>query len=199
MKYFKIISVVLTFGALAFGQVENSSHDLSSGGDVALSSNDEDRICVFCHTPHNGGANVLWNRTNPAASGDFAGLGNASLRCLSCHDGATAVNNLTANTNPSFALAMGDGSIIDDDGSGNPVLVGAGNLGTDLSNDHPVGIDYPLDADPKFNVGSTLSFAKLSNGKVECNSCHDPHDGNIGRFMIASNSGSALCLDCHDK
>ncbi len=199
MKMLKLIITLLAISAISFGQVVGTSHDLSSGGPAAQASDDQDRVCVFCHTPHNGSANELWNRTNPAATGDFAGLANASLRCLSCHDGATAVNNLTDGTGADFTTAMGTNTVIGNDGTGNPVLVGDGNIGTDLSNDHPVGIDYPADGDPGFHNNETVNLAQLPGNKVECSSCHDPHDVTFGAFMIASNSGSALCLDCHDK
>lgn len=199
MKILKTTLMVIVLGTIAFGQVVSSSHDLSTGGPTAQASDDQDRVCVFCHTPHNGGANELWNRTNPAATGDFAGLANSSLRCLSCHDGATAVNNLTDGTAADFTTAMAANTVIGNDGSGNPILVGDGDLGTDLSNDHPVGVDYPADGTAGFHNESTVNLANLPGGKVECSSCHDPHDTTFGAFMIASNSSSALCLDCHDK
>jgi len=73
--------------------------------------NDYGAVCVYCHTPH--GANnssgmgmPLWNRTvNPSltyvpyGTPTTLGLtvtnpGPASLTCLSCHDGATAIDSI---------------------------------------------------------------------------------------------------------
>ena len=197
MKSIKMVIAVLVISAYVVGQVAHSKHDLSVTGPTVQAS-DQSRICVFCHSPHNGSQNQLWNRTNPAATGDFAGLANASLRCLSCHDGATAVNNLTDGTQADFTAVYGSGVI--DDVGGIPVLVGDGNLGTDLSNDHPVGVDYLYGAgDADFNDVNNLNFAKVIGNKVECASCHNPHDISYGAFLIASNDGSALCLDCHNK
>ena len=200
MKFFKIILAVLTICAIGFAQISvvNSAHNLSTSGPAAQASNDQDRICVFCHTPHNGGTDVLWNRNNPVA-GNFtartgATLQEGSLKCLSCHDGATAVNNLVDGTVADFTDAIADGSVI---GAGS-VLVGGGNLGTDLHNDHPVGIDYPADGTAYFHNASALNDAELKGGQVACASCHNPHDMQYGAFLIAGNSGSALCLDCHD-
>lgn len=34
---------------------------------------------------------------------------------------------------------------------------------------------------------------------VECGSCHDPHRSDTNTFLRLSNTGSALCLACHDK
>jgi predicted CXXCH cytochrome family protein len=36
-------------------------------------------------------------------------------------------------------------------------------------------------------------------GKMQCTSCHDPHDNQFGKFMVMNNAASALCLMCHDK
>lgn len=204
MKLIKIIVGVLVVSAFVIGQtsVVNSSHNLSTSGDADQASDTQTRVCVFCHTPHNGSVDVLWNRTNPLAS-DFtvrsgAVLQEGSLKCLSCHDGATAVNNLT-NGSADFTTAMATGTVIKDDGSGNPVLVGEGDLGLDLTSDHPVGVDYPANGTAGFHNASTLTLAQLIGAKVACASCHNPHDTQYGDFLIASNSGSALCLDCHNK
>lgn len=102
------------------------------------------------------------------------------------------------------------------------------NIGTDLRNDHPVGITFPS-GNPDFNpTTGTLAGAKYfdANGnsrmdkgevrlydtgdgyEVECATCHDPHgvpSGGPGSPMIptfmrvANNSGSTLCLTCHVK
>ena len=206
MKFIKIILAVLTISAVTFSQVADvtSSHNLSMSGPAAQASDDQDRVCVFCHTPHNGGTNVLWNRTNPVA-GDFTNnskggtLTESSLKCLSCHDGATAVNSLVDGTTADFTTAIGTGTVI---GTG-AVLVGGGDFGTDLTNDHPIGMDYPADGTAGFNNDETFDgtpgHAQLVGTKVACASCHDPHDLQYGAFLIGSNSGSALCLDCHDK
>ncbi|MCR4298336.1 MAG: cytochrome c3 family protein [Gallionella sp.] len=99
-------------------------------------------------------------------------------------------------------------------------------IGTDLTNDHPVGVTFPATTGsgtdwntPAGVVGSSLYFDVNSNtrmdkaeirtyeGKVECASCHDPHgvpdpaNGNQFKptFLRVANTGSALCLTCHNK
>ncbi|MBI3593131.1 MAG: hypothetical protein HY099_06610 [Nitrospirae bacterium] len=39
----------------------------------------------------------------------------------------------------------------------------------------------------------------MFSGRVECPSCHDPHDPSRNTFLRKSNAGSALCLTCHIK
>lgn len=102
-------------------------------------------------------------------------------------------------------------------------------IGTDLSNDHPVGIQYPTaGAGVDFNaltgtVAGISFFDGNGNGRpdtdevrvydtgegpeVECASCHDPHGvptGGAGSthartFLRVENTASALCLTCHEK
>ena len=101
-------------------------------------------------------------------------------------------------------------------------------IGTDLSDDHPVGVQLPDTATFDFNAPSaTTAGMKIydtnSNGRadsnevrfyntgegyeVECASCHDPHGVPVGgsggplipSFLRVNNSGSALCLTCHVK
>lgn len=101
-------------------------------------------------------------------------------------------------------------------------------IGTDLRNDHPVGISFPVGgADfkvPSGNKNGTRYFDVANAGhmdaneirvydtgqgpEVECASCHDPHgvpsagpgSTNIASFLrVNNNTGSRVCLTCHDK
>jgi len=36
-------------------------------------------------------------------------------------------------------------------------------------------------------------------GNIHCTTCHDPHDNTEGKFLVMSNTGSALCITCHDN
>ena len=33
--------------------------------------------------------------------------------------------------------------------------------------------------------------------KLQCATCHNPHDDQFGKFLVMDNTGSALCLACH--
>jgi len=131
-----------------------------------------DEVCVFCHTPHAAATNgpPLWNKTLPSGpytvysvsnsstidgrlADDGAGgssVGSVSIACLSCHDGTAAMNSVinapgSGLTNAAYTAgtwtARATGGTPVDTGTG---ILGAGvaNLGTDLSNDHPIGIQY---------------------------------------------------------
>ncbi len=102
-------------------------------------------------------------------------------------------------------------------------------IGTDLRNDHPVGVRFPatgpgVDFNPTTAQRTGLRWYD-SNGngfpdtrevrlydsgdgpEVECASCHDPHgvpSGGAGAafnpsFLRVANTASALCLTCHAK
>ena len=97
-------------------------------------------------------------------------------------------------------------------------------IGTDLRNDHPVGVRYPttfgagVDFNPTTGTKGNLAFFdKNGNGRadpkdvrlynsgegfeVECASCHDVHNtaAQAADLLVIDNVGSALCLTCHDK
>lgn len=188
--------------------------------------NDYDEICVYCHTPHgaDSAGGPLWNRdlgsnvyevynsatmdTSPAATPSTL-----SLLCLSCHDGtstADAVHNEPNSgvTTSSLHMRMMEGGDCGTCHRGD-IATGAHDstasyLGTDLSDDHPVSMPFPDSLDdsgfhtpPDANNGWTN--VRLFEGLVECSSCHDVHDNRNAPFLVTSNSGSALCLVCHDK
>ena len=133
---------------------------------------DTAEICVFCHTPHGGSTDApvpLWNKRlgaagtpagggsyttydtlqTPSLDGTVAQVGSISMACLSCHDGTQAMDNVINAPGSGGMLADGGGN----DGraytwSGSTVNAagrlngGAALIGTDLTNDHPIGIQY---------------------------------------------------------
>lgn len=192
------ILLSLSFAATSFAAIAGTAHDLSAMPGT-------DQICVFCHTPHNADATVepLWNATlststfTPYASSTFDGAATMdtdpvigpSRLCMSCHDGSVAIDsaiNGTTFINPGGAL-----------------------LGTDLSNDHPIGFDYDaaqtLDAELQpssaaLGTGTIADHLFGTNNIMTCATCHDVHGvTGVGSFLLESNAGSALCLKCHIK
>jgi hypothetical protein len=146
---------------------------------------DTAEICIFCHTPHGGdtGAPVpLWNKrlttatfsvydqlgtsTLDAAVGD---VGSVSLACLTCHDGTQAIDNIiNAPGSGGFNSTGGgnnglgwDWSKTDGTLDANGAFTGglaAGNIwqiGTDLTNDHPVSMQYGGGGYSRNNSGPT--------------------------------------------
>ncbi len=185
---------------LNYGQITGSVHDFSGEG----WSNGQ--ICLPCHAPHNNepGMTPLWNHELSAAAYTTysntismdATVGQpdgSSKLCLSCHDGTIAVDNYGGHT------------------STETPLVGNDNLGDNLSNDHPISFIYDASLATNdgelFNptvansgLGGTIHADMLENSKMQCSSCHDVHNGSgISKLLLKGNSGSALCLTCHDK
>lgn len=182
--------------------IVSSKHNLSASGPGPVRAASEDRICVFCHTPHGGrGDAPLWNRNDSTAAyipydsptlqaspGQPTG---ASKLCLSCHDGTIAMGDLISEPQ---AIAM----------SGSQTMPpGGGLIGTDLRDDHPISFSYfdsiggtggsryasPGSWDPRVQLDS--------GGQLQCTTCHDAHDDQWGRFLVMDNQASALCQQCH--
>ncbi|MEO5371478.1 MAG: hypothetical protein H7833_15530, partial [Magnetococcus sp. DMHC-1] len=155
-----LASLIGVAGLMAIGVatagIKGSKHDLGSGGASQFAATaGTGEVCVFCHTPH--GANTsasapLWNKSLPDAGtytrysslgtstldGAEAPIGSVSLACLSCHDGSQAMDVMinapgSGGYNASGASAFSLAAM-----SGTPIP----NLGKDLSNDHPVSIQY---------------------------------------------------------
>ena len=147
----------------AWAGIFNTKHNLGATGINAASNFSGTReICVFCHTPHggNGAAAVpLWNRhLDPSGfrtydqmgtttlDGHVEPVGSVSIACLSCHDGSQAMDAVlnepgSGRVNPNFSNGTWSGQATAVDGRIGPTTV-VTNLGKDLTNDHPVGIQY---------------------------------------------------------
>jgi hypothetical protein len=86
----------------------------------------------------------------PSLDGTIAPVGSISMACLSCHDGTQAMDNIiNAPGSGGFDATGGgnDGRIYTWTGSTvsattGRLTSGIALLGTDLSNDHPIGIQY---------------------------------------------------------
>ena len=106
---------------------------------------------------------------------------------MSCHDGATAVDAFG-----SFTTGSTIGNV-------------NANFGTDLRDDHPVGVDYSaaneMNATSTAYGGQTIADYLFGSNLVECASCHDVHNGITanGYMLVESPDASALCLKCHNK
>ncbi len=239
MRKFKMGSVaaaaILAFGVTsAMAVITGSKHDLSATGGGTIKADagqNNDEICVYCHTPH--AANTafagapLWNKATPTGTFTMYGTtvaGTAtdntpnapSLACLSCHDGVSAINSIVNAPGSGGYLAAGQNVAFGATPEGTAVTMpnGVTQIGTDLTNDHPVSIQYiegraslkPTTTTITNWTGAQTIADLLRNGKVECVSCHDPHQGGTGQMFLrryvageTGNKGSALCLTCHDK
>ena len=195
--------------------IAGSKHDFGQFGWA------RNQICLPCHTPHNAivrdaqGAIVgapLWNHTlstatytlyiDPDTGQQVTGQVDTNSRlCLSCHDGTVALD------------AFGGGA-------GTQQLTN-GLIGTDLSNDHPIGEaavwptpTTPELVDPSLRAAvGIMPLRRLPDGRqvVGCTSCHEPHNRpNVPGMLWVNNaapgttvdgrtvSGSLLCMNCHN-
>jgi predicted CXXCH cytochrome family protein len=238
---------VLALASTSYAQktavVKGGPHDLSTGSGVTnnATATIDSQTCVFCHAPHGGGtATPLWNRGTPSGSGYslyksstsattetvLSVTGGPSGACLSCHDGSIAMDVLTVLNGAAFpaqvAFAKAGtskatyGNITS--GTNNQMTGGLPFLGTDLSNDHPVGITYNTAYSTLSKSGQYVQATNPSgqlivvgtqslplfgtttlNATVECASCHSSHDNHLGNFLRVANTGSQMCLSCHIK
>jgi len=151
-------------GAPAVAQIAHTRHNLGTtpGGTGVNQFSGTEELCVFCHTPHGSDASAvvpLWNRTLPSPASfttydslgtstmeaRFGAVGSVSIACLSCHDGVTSmsavINAPGAGTIGSADWRAGAWTGLNQ--TGGMLAVGAiTNLGRDLRDDHPIGIQY---------------------------------------------------------
>lgn len=231
--------------------IRNTKHNLSASGTAGNNKTNQGEICVFCHTPHGSATTAaapLWNKkladptsytlyTSTTLDGTVDLTNSVSLACLTCHDGTQAMdtvlndtgsggyNSTGARMTVSGATVTWSGTRVDT--ATGKLSAGIANLGTDLANDHPVGIQYAkssegtLDADFRTaskhatkaqwwvdteGVGTAnvrdktdmILYTKADKPYVECASCHDPHVENA-TFLRIANTESKVCLTCHNK
>jgi predicted CXXCH cytochrome family protein len=204
-------AIVLMAGTAYGSGIVGSAHDFSDEGWA------DSEICKPCHTPHNAVAasvsSRLWNHELSNASytlhgargsgqgttldltrqGGQADMDMGSRLCLSCHDGTVALDSF-GGTSGSVMIATENAAV---------------DLGTDLSNDHPVGVaavyrdeyapspghfPYKPIADVKAAglrfaaLGTTrtgtsrdgVAGSTMNNEVVSCITCHNPHENAEG-------------------
>lgn len=191
-----------------------------------IKASSETQLCVFCHTPHGASttAKPLWNRKAAGdalysqsyvlydsntldakqVQGSLSQPGGSSKLCLSCHDGTVAVGNVNVLNGLDKSGQAKTTSVIATTG-GTTMPTGSGattgftrNLGTDLTNDHPISISFNdalADRDGELrkpSLNSTLIGVRTTSSKpklkleqtgdagdnlaqVQCATCHDPH------------------------
>ncbi len=153
----------------AMAGISTTKHNLGSAGTGTNTFSGTAELCVFCHTPHGSDTSAvvpLWNRKLSAPGsyttydslgtstldGGTAPVGSVSIACLSCHDGTQAMNTMlnapgSGNYDPVNGVTLagtwtGPAGTATPVGSLNYATASIVNIGTDLRNDHPVGIEY---------------------------------------------------------
>ena len=150
-------------GSQALAQIASTKHNLGSLGTGVNRFSGTAELCVFCHTPHGADTTAsapLWNRTlgTPAyttynslgtssLNGATVAVGSVSIACLSCHDGTQAMNTIinqpgSGLTNATYGAGTWTGANVVSATDGRLAAGIVTNLGLDLRNDHPIGIQY---------------------------------------------------------
>lgn len=190
LKTIKILTIIALLQSSVAATIRNTPHDLSAvlGGNV----------CDYCHTPHSTTTTTpLWNHKMSTAVYEIyqsssleAQVGQptgSSKLCLSCHDGTVALN-----------ATIGGG-----DAGGAFISPGSANLGTDLSDDHPISFVYSSDLSAKdiqIRPPSLLpqEFKLDRANELQCTTCHNPHDNQYSDFLVTPNQRSTMCITCHN-
>lgn len=209
MKKAIVALAFASYASVASAAIAGESHDLSASGPNANFRDATYSACQYCHAPHNVNTTVtgapLWNRNAPA--GPFTPYTSLTLNqtanavpnansatCLSCHDGSSAVGDMYANADVTFTT--------------NTMAASYANVGTDLTDDHPVSIRYvpaagQFDSVANVTAGGQLNlYGAAGSETVECGSCHDPHgdsDGATSGPSFLRMSAGAICTECHLK
>ena len=176
----------------------DTRHNLSATGPGGVRSGTTE-ICGFCHTPHRAATTrALWSRDLPPVTYTLyasstleatpAQPTGASRLCLSCHDGTTALGLLRTSSGRR-RLPLGP-------------VTGRANLGTDLSDDHPISFEYTTAlARAQGQLADPVSLTSLvpldTTRQLQCTACHDPHENRFRAFLRVDDRGGALCTACH--
>ncbi len=201
LALFLLPAVAATSVARAQDRIVDTVHNLSVGGPGTTRAADEDRVCIFCHAPHRTtGQQPLWNRDASSAAYRIYRSSTldarprqptgASKLCLSCHDGTIALGKVFSRQE---RIRMAGGDFMPP---------GRSNLGTDLSDDHPVSFLYShglAAADRQLESPAALPpEVRLDHaGEMQCTSCHDAHDDRNGDFLVMDDRFGRLCTSCH--
>ena len=237
------VGALLALSGQAAGQITSTKHNLgstSAGGNNHVSDTGE--ICVFCHTPHGSDTTApapLWNKrlttgasystyatlNSSTIDGQILSVGSVSLACLSCHDGSQAMDNIiNAPGSGGYDLTGGGTNGLGYTWTGSTVNAlgilqdGITKIGADLTNDHPIGIEYCGGGLP--STGASVSVSANCNDKdfkdpvtavINTNrvwwidttggtpSKRDKTDMILyTRNFAAGNTPSVECASCHD-
>jgi len=176
--------------------LEDTRHDLAIYLSTGYADEPNDAQCIFCHPPRSNTLSVgLWNEAQAEYLFDYpydrpteevppGKPDGSSLVCLGCHDGTIALGDVLSRTQSTS--------------------VGKGIKRTDLSDGHPISLLYDADLIEKNDeledpANLTQKTRLDSASKIQCTTCHDPHDDTYGNFLVMDNSGTALCVTCHKK
>lgn len=189
--------------------IVTTKHNLSRSGPGNVKALTDERICVFCHTPHSGASSVdgihipMWNHTLSTASYQLFRSptllsptspsiqpdGSARL-CLSCHDGTVAIGSVIHGAGGGLIAMQGVGL-------NGEMPAGSSNYGIDLRGSHPISIEI--------NDELIMDKAQQCNsGRSAFKVCRPPLNSLIklektSNLYGTNHSGEGVqCSSCHD-
>ena len=202
MKRFGLFCGILSLLQLApmialaqdFPNLLDTRHDLAIYLRSSSPDAGEDPRCVFCHAPRSHSLLPgLWNEgqpdhllvypyDRPSEELPAGKPGGSSLMCLGCHDGTIALGDIVSRTESAEAAR--------------------GETRTNYSDGHPVSLPYePGSGEAGMALESRDRLPEQvrldARGKMQCTTCHDPHDDAYGNFLVMENSDKTLCVACH--
>ena len=206
-----------------------SSSSLSPAAKAVTAPGPESLLCLSCHDGRTAVnvLHHAKNSATETATGsggnieyivDIGGTYNAADTPANTHEGLASGVGLAmgafgfANYGPNIGK-LNDGSDINDS-----------IYGGNLMDDHPISFSYNAAQGSKPTQLNDIGVVKSkssnairffgSDNKLECSSCHDPHipygmdrmgtltgvgSTDLRPFLVMANTGSAMCLACHNK
>ena len=190
MKKILIVALAVALCAglagIAMAGVSGTPHDARVNPGIGAT-----HVCESCHTPHSGsGAYPLWNRNRTYETNSFdmynsptfdeqasdTLLGYQSRLCFSCHDGllSTIVNAPGQDLAGDYDITIVDPNKI---------------LGTNLTDDHPVGFNADLNRDTGGSgvAGLTYTNTIITGAVIGTNfPVFPPRTATFGTFQCAT-------------
>jgi hypothetical protein len=212
-------SVALAGGAAKTG-VNGSMHDINvAGGGTTYAGDQFQRVCAFCHTPHNAipsGSTPapLWNHAASTVTLDpyaWASPANAGILitdplvgpsrlCMGCHDGITAVDSHGSAGSFNGGHTVMSASYPDALGHTTKRYI------QDLTVTHPIGFLYQA-AETARNANGNTEIVVPTQGYIADNQLVGANFNTNSRGSLTySNkkisdtlySGFLTCASCHD-
>jgi len=183
--------LVLAMALTANAGIRNTIHDYQSNDpSPGFDATAQRGMCSYCHIPHSSAGDRLWPT---AGQSQERIVGVVGMLCASCH--MTAYMNLNSPTTDTRALNRGND--IYNTGKVNHVLLDDGIYGNN-TNQQLIGGGTPDTQFGQLTVwpycGTTGTGLPAGYAKIECSSCHNPHNETIagGQSAVVTETNTNL-------
>jgi predicted CXXCH cytochrome family protein len=234
----RVLAVVaLAIPTMASADISLTKHNLSITGTAGNIKFDASvASCQFCHVVHNASTMAaLWARgagtgtgytttTTTAGTALPATPSAATRKCLGCHDGTVALNQVVTSKGTTTLAGAYSGPVGAVTAGFALATTSTAQMGS-LEGQHPVGIPYagqtnsgtntvagyqpvltsgcdtgiPVCVSNAATEGTKIKlFGVAANYTVECASCHEPHESTNAKFLRVATAANR-CSACHIK